>query len=395
MTRFEYIVRFLTPAFLGDAQHKAEWRVPPFKALLRQWWRVVHVPSVQYDVKQLHHDEARLFGGTAGEKEEKSSQKKKQQEEQPTIGRSKVIVQLDQWGEGTMVDWQASFAEVSHPEVNKMKGIIDANLYLGYGPLSANRNWKDGSPLQRTVFAHTPGGYNPKKVTEPDRKPRSAISPETETARLTLRFPDEFASELQNTVQLIQWFGTIGSRSCNGWGSLELTPMTGTPELLAVEQLESNTPLLLSVSRPLTDCLQQEWQHAIGTDNNQLLVWRTDLFDNWQAVTKTLAQVKIAFRTVVPIGGPQFQERHLLGYPVTNHFVSAWGKEGRLANQIRFKVVRGADTHYRGIILHIPCKLPAGMKSKIGKRFQPNAKAQATVWRKVHAELDKCSSRLP
>jgi CRISPR-associated protein Cmr1 len=294
-----------------------------------------------------------------------------------------------------MVDWQASFAEVSHPEVNKMKGIIDANLYLGYGPLSANRNWKDGSPLQRTVFAHTPGGYNPKKVTEPDRKPRSAISPETETARLTLRFPDEFASELQNTVQLIQWFGTIGSRSCNGWGSLELTPMTGTPELLAVEQLESNTPLLLSVSRPLTDCLQQEWQHAIGTDNNQLLVWRTDLFDNWQAVTKTLAQVKIAFRTVVPIGGPQFQERHLLGYPVTNHFVSAWGKEGRLANQIRFKVVRGADTHYRGIIFHIPCKLPAGMKSKIGKRFQPNAKAQATVWRKVHAELDKCSSRLP
>jgi len=395
MTRFEYTVRFLTPAFLGDAQHRAEWRVPPFKALLRQWWRVVHAPSVRYDVKRLHDDEARLFGGTAGEKEEKSSQKEKQKEEQPKVGRSKVIVQLDQWGEGTMVDWQAPFAEVNHCEVDKMGGKIDANLYLGYGPLSPNRNWKQGSPLQRTVFAHTAGGYNPEKVKEMDRRPRSAIAPETETARLTLRFPDEFTSELQNTVQLIHWFGTLGSRSRNGWGSLELTPIAGTPELLAIEKLQANNPLLLSVSRSLTDCLQQEWQHAIGTDNNQLLVWRTNPFDNWQAVMKTLAEVKIAFRTAVPIGGPQFQERHLLGYPVTNHFVSAWGKEGRLANQIRFKVVRVDDTHYRGMIVHLPCGLPGEMKGRIDRRFQPNTTAQAAVWKKVHAELDKCSSRPP
>ena len=34
-------VRFLTPAFLGDAEQKGVWRVPPFKAQLRYWWRFV------------------------------------------------------------------------------------------------------------------------------------------------------------------------------------------------------------------------------------------------------------------------------------------------------------------------------------------------------------------
>ncbi len=37
-----YTVRFLTPAFLGDAEQNGRWRTPPFKAQLRQWWRVAY-----------------------------------------------------------------------------------------------------------------------------------------------------------------------------------------------------------------------------------------------------------------------------------------------------------------------------------------------------------------
>ena len=29
-------VKFLTPAFLGNAEQDGQWRTPPFKALLRQ-----------------------------------------------------------------------------------------------------------------------------------------------------------------------------------------------------------------------------------------------------------------------------------------------------------------------------------------------------------------------
>lgn len=33
-----YHLRFQTPAFLGNSQQQAQWRTPPLKALLRQWW---------------------------------------------------------------------------------------------------------------------------------------------------------------------------------------------------------------------------------------------------------------------------------------------------------------------------------------------------------------------
>lgn len=42
MQELTYKVTFTTPAFLGNAEQSAQWRTPPFKALLRQWWRVVY-----------------------------------------------------------------------------------------------------------------------------------------------------------------------------------------------------------------------------------------------------------------------------------------------------------------------------------------------------------------
>ena len=60
---------------------------------------------------------------------------------------------------------------------------------------------------------------------------------------------------------------------------------------------------------------------------------------------KELARIKIAFRTQPALsleGVPKgtFAKRHLLAYPVTQHAVSSsgWGNQGRLANQLRFKV---------------------------------------------------------
>lgn len=42
MQRLIFTVRFITPAFLGDSEQDGRWRTPPFKALLRQWWRVAY-----------------------------------------------------------------------------------------------------------------------------------------------------------------------------------------------------------------------------------------------------------------------------------------------------------------------------------------------------------------
>ena len=62
MRELTYQVSFNTPAFLGNAEQQAQWRTPPFKALLRQWWRVVKAREVGYDHRELLKRENALFG---------------------------------------------------------------------------------------------------------------------------------------------------------------------------------------------------------------------------------------------------------------------------------------------------------------------------------------------
>jgi hypothetical protein len=43
-------IQFHTPAFMGDANQSGRWRTPPFKAQLRQWWRVAYAAQQQFAV---------------------------------------------------------------------------------------------------------------------------------------------------------------------------------------------------------------------------------------------------------------------------------------------------------------------------------------------------------
>ncbi|HNN87504.1 MAG TPA: hypothetical protein PKK14_08345, partial [Pseudomonadales bacterium] len=67
MQTLEYTVRFNTPAFLGNAEQNAQWRTPPFKALLRQWWRVAYAAEKQFkvNVAEMRKAEGDLFGVAA------------------------------------------------------------------------------------------------------------------------------------------------------------------------------------------------------------------------------------------------------------------------------------------------------------------------------------------
>lgn len=81
-TELSYRIGFNTPAFLGDAQQQAQWRAPPFKALLRQWWRVVKAPQASFDHRELLRHENALFGSAGSDGEG---------------GRSKVLLRLSAW----------------------------------------------------------------------------------------------------------------------------------------------------------------------------------------------------------------------------------------------------------------------------------------------------------
>lgn len=351
MVKHSYTVSFVTPAFLGDAEQNGAWRTPPFKALLRQWWRVAVAKDYGYDHERLREAEGRLFGNAWIEN---------------NFCKSKLLLRLEEWRQGKMQKWAEPEQKVPHPEV---KFPVDAHLYLGYGPLTY------GKATHKAVFAA--------KV--------SAAIQAGEFNTLRIAGPKEAVDALARTLQLIHGLGTMGGRARNGWGSLELGG-----DGIAFEPLGQNNPLLQTISLPLPQCLQHDWPHAIGRDNEGLLMWTThDDYGNWRDAMKELAKAKIAFRTVLKFTKPKSQvdRRHTLAYPATNHPVNAWGSQARLANQLRFKVINH-DNRLLGVAYHLPCGTPEELLRRLGNQENNFRQQQLSVWQDVHAQLDTVMRRI-
>lgn len=357
MKTIESTVKFITPAFLGNAEQQGAWRSPPFKALLRQWWRVVVAHQYNYDHSEMREAEGRLFGHAWLQEKGKS-----------WACQSKVRIKLKHWDGGHLQSW-SSEPKVKHPEV---KFPVGAHLYLGYGPIGYEKG-------KGTCLKYPP-----------------AIDANAEN-RLLVAFPDNEADSMKKTIQLMHWFGTMGSRSRNGWGSVSLAakPLLDTDALLK----GGSTLKLQAHSRPLMDCLGQEWPHAFGADKRGLLIWKTQPCQDWSAAQKLLAEVKIAFRTDLKFNGPSgpFMPRHLLAYPVTKHSVREWGNQKRLANQLRFKVIQQSDGSYVGLAFHLPCAIPNELMEKLeqGTRKKLTTAYQMSVWEQVHHVLDMKMTRIP
>ena len=343
MQTYSYQLRFQTPAFLGNAQQQAQWRTPPIKALLRQWWRVAVAQQVRYSTETLRQQENALFG-TAADGEGDSRQ-------------SLIRIRLGHWNMGQLKDWPST-GTVTHPEVKNREGKptpVGSDLYLGFGPLEYN------STSRGTAIKH-----------------KAAIQA-GDTATLSLALPDEHACTLQTALWLLDRYGTLGGRSRNGWGSLSLQPADGGTAALD-GQLSGQLAL------PWQDALQRDWPHALGTDAKGALVWQTGAFDDWKKLMQELARIKIALRTQFKFttgkDAPRPEDRHWLSYPVTNHSVKNWGGNARLPNSLRLKVrpAPGNPKQLVGVIFHVPCLPPPS--------FQPHLGAIQNVWQTVHRSLD-------
>ncbi|GAB4119762.1 MAG: hypothetical protein Fur0026_10250 [Sideroxydans sp.] len=336
MKTYKLQMHFLTPAFLGNAEQSGQWRTPPVKAQLRQWWRMAYFArhANHFDLEQMRQEEGKLFGNAWLDN---------------NFSKSLVRLRLEHWKTGTLAKqhWQA-LEKVAHPEVRQQ---APADLYLGYGPVILPRN------------AQTP-----------TLKSNAAIQA-GETNQLSLAVPDEAAPLIEQALWLMDRYGTLGGRSRNGWGSYSLLPLPsgeGWGEGKAVAM------------RNWQECLQLDWPHALGQDRKGALIWQTAPHADWKALMKTLAVLKIGLRTYFKFttgkDAPKPEERHWLSYPVTNHSVKPWGGNARLPNTLRFKVRPTADGQLVGVIFHIPHLPPA--------TFTPNREAVERVWTQVHQFLD-------
>ncbi len=345
-----YTIRFHTPAFLGSAEQGGQWRAPPFKAQLRQWWRMVFAATHDFkpDVRVMRREEGRLFGHAwLGDDVDECGA--------PVPARKSLVrMRLGEWASGQMTSWTASKHRVSHPEVRQ---AVASDLYMGFGPLLL------------------PSGSN-----NPVLKSGAAIQA-GESTRYSLAYPEEHSQMIETALALMNRFGTVGGRSRNGWGSFTLQPEGDTPSLPLA------TPL-----RPWGDALTLDWPHAIGSDAGKALIWQTHVCADWPELMKALAILKIGLRTQFILNSgknaSQPEARHWMAYPVTNHSVKTWEPNLRLPNSLRFKVSPAPDQANKlvGLIFHIPCLPPP--------RFKPDIAEIKGVWSKVHAFLDAPSQQI-
>jgi CRISPR-associated protein Cmr1 len=372
-------LRFLTPAFLGDASGASELRSPPFKALLRQWWRVAWTNGGKPDPEAMREEEGRLFGHAWLQHPDEKGRPK------TWAMKSQVQVCVPNWHSGDMKRWENDPA-VHHPEVGDSGRNVGAHLYLGYGPL----------------------GYSKENRVTNLNRPSAFGAESTVTVRIC--FPEKTADKLQLEDVLNLWraLGCIGSRSRNGWGSIEVVDSV-MPE--SGSGLHWNR--LSHFSRRFEDCLGEEWSHAIGLDDSGPMLWHSrHSFASWSDAMKELARVKIAFRTELDFMSnrdvlkPVVDDRHLLAYPVTNHGVLEWSERdrngspklakgklrqtSRLANQLFCKVVRNGVSSFHARIVHLPHCLPRDLFEALPPESKEFVRErQAATWMKAHGVLDK------
>lgn len=327
-TQFSYEVRFLTPAFLGGAWQDAQWRTPAFKALLRQWWRVIVWPRMNGSIAQLRAAEAELFGTVQDKPHQSEIRMRLAHASEPacTIGAG---------------------PRIQHREV---KQPIGSYLYLGFGAINSNRTSLSPQSKARWDIAA--------------RSPLTDIGP---------------------ALQLMAWFGTIGSRSRNAWGSLQLHGDGVTPFVSATVAAKFKE---WRVIRPLAECLRQNWPAAFAADDRGPLVWiSVSAFDNWEKALVEVAKLKIELRIAFPLGAPgPLEERHLFALPVSKHGVDG-RKDLRWANQLRFKLV-ACEGKLRLLSFHLPARLEAERLGLSASGSLWERADQLRFWQEVAGKLD-------
>jgi len=306
MKVLEYKVTFHTPAFLGNAEQAGQWRTPPFKAQLRQWWRVAYAARCGFNVNigAMRREEGTLFGHAwleddCDEKGNKVAARK-----------SLVRIRLGNWKLGDLK---------TAPNIGTIsigKNSLPAVLYSGYGPIEPGPRLKSSAAIQSMA-----------------------------EAPFSIAFPE--GKYIEDALALMSSYGTLGGRSRNGWGSY----------LLSGE--------LPEVGPPLVDwemALEHDWPRGIGQDAKGPLIWHTASYGRWEDAMHSLAQARAGMRRAVP-------DRLLLAYPDTRGVMQGWAKNERVPNSLRFKV-RKIDDQFIGVIFHMPCRPAEALWEKLTPQKQ-------------------------
>jgi CRISPR-associated protein Cmr1 len=316
--RLTFDCKVLTPMFLGGANNQqAHLSAAPFKAALRYWWRVSGVHDTE-DPKSLFEQESSFFGAANQE-----------------FGKSPVQVRI-----GAEMPPQPSQDAFKYTAtVGEGKTSVPALLYLAnIGLLKRSRG---ELAAERPYF------------------------PVDSSFQVHLSFPSNLLEQLMPALSCFQQLGSVGGRSRNAWGSLEVTPSSSL----------GKTP----VPKAWEHLMRQDFPTGLGTDG-RLLCWSQAprKARTWESTMYELAKLYTQLRgqsfMKEKVASSRFKGKHLLGSPIKG------GPGARSASALRF-TLRKRGENLVPIIVHVPCQNPA---------ITPvDVQSQIAVWKQVHHFLDQ------
>lgn len=184
---FETTLELVTPAFLAGANQQAEdcdLRPATLRGQLRWWWRTMH--SGYVDVETLRKLEAVVWGDTeAG-------------------GAARITIEHENDLQPVLYDYKDRYKPkyefqrdnmLERPPNNK---TTQGLFYLSFGMDDANRK----------RWYVTPG-----------KKWNLKISARSSTFETKIISPDQIRTEVKNSLWLLCYFGGVGSKARNGFGS--------------------------------------------------------------------------------------------------------------------------------------------------------------------------------
>lgn len=329
-TQRHYTVRFLAPAFLGNAVQDAQWRTPPFKALLRQWWRVAWMAENDHpnDITRMRREEGLLFGHA--------------------------------WLE----DDRVNVPGANSGPIHARKSLV--RLRLDTAPDVEQAAWRHGSqegvaPLATSIDnGYAWFGLVRRGKGMPDRN--AIRSPGEESTRvLKIAAPDHHIHRLDTVMELAHQFGTLGSRSRGGWGSVAIKGK-GEATIPSVPE-----DILLDWQR----CLESDWARAIAHCEQGPWIWEsTKPFDSWDKAMAAMAKERRNAR--LSLKQPAADLRKALGF----------AGAGRMPSPLRWKLMANSDGKLRIRVFAMPHQIPAAS----GESLAPHKLEQA--WRDVASHLD-------
>lgn len=363
-TPLAYNLSFATPAFVGDAAQQAQWRTPPIKALIRQWWRVVKAPQVGFSVDGpdgLRAAENNLFGSASDNNSHQSL----------------VKLRLKDWAAGQLSNTAWPRREIDQIQVGQ--GRVRADVYLGFGPIApASRNLGRPEPTVERL------------AIDPQANQRNELS-----VLFARTVTGSQIDEVRQAIRLASWFGGIGSRSRNGWGSI-------TFQGDSIPRLPPSPDDLTAYCQPFRGCFttDRDWPHAIGKDDLGPLVWvgrkNGATFRNWREAVFFLATLRRDIRAAAKHFGrnEDISANQLIAYPVTKGNNRRWGNDERIAGSLRLKVVETGQ----GLVpvaVHLPCAVPRILFDKLSSSDQQWInRYQIDIWAAVHQNIGKMMNRL-